>query len=130
MDNDKRLYGNFDEYKFKINGETENLEETMKKRNEEELTEGMKKYMPIGSIVVLNGSDTLRMIIGFNYSNSQIVYDYISCLYPFGVNMEKSTLAFNHDQIDRVYHIGYINSQERAFKSQIGLNKPENGMSK
>lgn len=123
--NEQRMYGNSEEYRLKMNNQTENLSEFIQKRKNMEISEGMQKYMPIGSIVTLNGSDKLTMIIGFNYLNNQTTYDYIGCQYPFGVTRDNATYLFNHNQIDKIYHVGYINGQERQFKEQlITVEKP------
>lgn len=122
--NKERMIGNLTDYTFQINGSKENIKEQIDKREEQKISEGMNKYMPIGSIVMLKNSDKLKMILGFNYELQGKTYDYVSCEYPFGINLNHGTILFNHDQIDRVYHIGYINEQERAFKKELDLESP------
>lgn len=129
--NENRLFGMPSEYKFNINGQSDNLEEAVNERKKREISEGMEKYMPIGSVITIKNYNKLIMIIGFNHSNTTQTYDYIGCVYPFGINSENSTILFNHEQIERVYHIGFINNQERLFKSELDLNSPNNkGLSK
>jgi len=81
-----------------------------------------EKYLPIGTVVLLEGATTKLMITGFAIVNTEQgnkVYDYCGCIYPYGVvNAEKINL-FNHDQIKDIYHLGYENEEERAFKAQL-----------
>lgn len=123
--NDSRFIGTGDEYQFEINGIRDTNGEQFIKRQQNTISEGMKKHMPIGSVVTLKGSSVLKMIIGFNYEVSEQVYDYLACTYPFGIDNHNLPITFNHDQIERVYHIGFINNQERKFKSELDLNEPE-----
>ncbi len=123
--NEERFLGGAGEYKFTINGKTVSPEEyqrVIQEREKEKLNNSLKKYMPIGSVVTLKNSSNLLMILGFNYLGNNQVYDYISCIYPFGFNSHDSTILFNHDQIDKIYYIGYSNEQERAFKSELNSN--------
>lgn len=117
--NDNRMLVLKEEYTFNINGKNVNISEEINKRNKEETSNGMKKYMPIGSVVMTKNDSKMIMIIGFKYYSNNKEYDYIGCLYPFGIGDKYSTILFNHEQISRVYHLGYINNQERNFKDEL-----------
>lgn len=119
QNNEQRFIGNHDEYRLQINGVSDNIETQITARKQNEMTEGMQKYMPIGSIISLSGQDDLIMIVGFNYNSNDITSDYLGCTYPFGIDNVHKSFVFNHEQIDKVYHIGYINNLERHFKSQL-----------
>ncbi|MBR6690864.1 MAG: DUF4176 domain-containing protein [Bacilli bacterium] len=70
----------------------------------------LNKYLPLGSIVSLNGKDAKLMIIGYKRKNREInkIFDYSGCMYPTGIFIPSSySLSFNHDQIDKVYYVGY-----------------------
>lgn len=122
--NNERFIGKTDEYKLEIEGSSENINEKMTIREQEITKEALEKYMPIGSIVTLKEEDKLIMIMGFNYAIDGNNYDYIACEYPFGVDYSHGLVGFMHEQIERIYHIGYVNDQERYFKSElIKLNK-------
>lgn len=93
--------------------------EKMEKRKQDEVNKGMEKYIPIGSVVTVANSDILYMIIGFFFEKNGISYDYLACKYPEGLSKENNTVFFNHENIDKIYNIGYINNQEKYFKSHL-----------
>ncbi len=39
-------------------------------------------------------------------------WDYIGCLYPEGNINEEYMYLFNHDQIDKVFHMGFEDDEE------------------
>ena len=68
------------------------------------------KYLPIGSVVILKGATKRMMVIGFAATSEETgekVYDYIGCLYPEGVVDSRQTLLFNHDQIEKIFALGF-----------------------
>ena len=81
-----------------------------------------EKYLPIGSVVLLKNAKKRLMITGFyivpNEDNSKI-YDYSGCLYPEGLINSEQTAVFNHDQIDKIYAIGYSDDEEKQFKNKL-----------
>ena len=81
----------------------------------------MKNYLPIGSIVVLNGGTKRVMIIGRVQGNGadDKVYDYSACLYPEGYMNSDSLYLFNNEDIARVYYLGMQDSEEFAFRDII-----------
>ena len=84
----------------------------------------IEKYLPIGTVVILKEGKKKLMITGFCMQieeDKKTVYDYCGCLYPEGIITYKNAIVFNHEQIDKVYSIGYINEEEKAFK--IALNE-------
>ena len=86
-----------------------------------------EKYLPIGSIVLLKGAKKRIMIIGFMASSNETkdkVFDYMGCIYPEGVISSDQSLVFNHDQIDKIYYIGYSDKEEKEFSMK--LNEFEN----
>ena len=116
---EKRLLGSQNEYKFVVNGTSEDVERQIEERKKREMLEGTSKYMPIGSVVTTNGSEVLKLIIGFNYKIGEDNYEYLACPYPFGLTKETRPFVFNHNDIDKIYYIGYINNQEKKFKSEL-----------
>jgi hypothetical protein len=77
----------------------------------------MKKYLPIGSVVVLQNGSKRVMIYGRKQIQvgTQTEWDYIGCLYPEGNISEEYMYLFNHDQIDNVFFMGYQDEEEKAF---------------
>ncbi len=90
-----------------------------------------EKYLPIGTVVILKGAQKRVMINGFcTYTdeNKTKLYDYCGVLYPEGFISANQTLLFNHNQIDKVYHLGLIDDEEKEFKKY--LNEIIKGMPK
>lgn len=117
--NMERFIGNLKEYKFNIVGSNKKNTDAILERNRKEIADAMKKYMPIGSIVQTDKSFKKFMIIGFNKMIDNKKYDYFACEYPFGVGKNYESIGFNHEQIKKVYYIGFVNEQERSFKSKL-----------
>lgn len=117
--NKKRFIVDEKECKFEIKGSKENVGEIIQQRNREELARAMDKYMPIGSVVKIQDSYKNYMIIGFNYNLNNRSYDYLACEYPFGIDSNHQSKVFDHNQIEKVFHIGFVNNQEKKFKSDL-----------
>lgn len=77
----------------------------------------MNKYLPIGSIVLLKGGTKRIMIYGRHQKEvkSDQTWDYIACLYPEGNLNEEYMYLFNHDQIEKVFFIGFQDEEEIEF---------------
>ena len=78
-----------------------------------------KDYLPIGSVVSLKNGKKKLMIIGF-YAETEIKkkkpFDYIGVIYPEGMISSEKNLVFDHDQIEKVYSLGYVDIEEKAFR--------------
>ena len=61
------------------------------------------------------------MIIGFGCIDEETKqeYDYAACMYPEGMISTKESLAFNHDQIDKITFMGCVDEEEKEFKSAL-----------
>ena len=82
-----------------------------------------EKYLPIGSVVILKGATKRLMISGFcavdNIENKKI-WDYSGCMYPEGFLDSNQICLFDHDQIEKIYHIGLSNDdEEKEFKANL-----------
>lgn len=80
------------------------------------------EFLPIGSIVLLNGGTKKVMITGFctiPNDNKNKLYDYSGCIYPEGVINSSEICLFNKDQIKEVYFRGYENEEEKDFKDEL-----------
>ena len=81
-----------------------------------------EKYLPIGTVVMLKGGTKRVMITGFCSMAAEdegVMYDYSGCMYPEGFLSSDQTALFNHDQIDKVYHVGLVDDEEKQFKSTL-----------
>lgn len=81
-----------------------------------------EKYLPIGTVVMLKGGKKRAMITGFctiSGEDQTKVFDYSGCLYPEGLLSSNQTLLFNHDQIEKIYHLGLVDEEEKQFKQKL-----------
>lgn len=90
-----------------------------------------EKYLPIGTVVMLKGGEKRLMITGFcivTEENKNKVYDYLGCAYPEGIFNPKQGFMFDHNQIDKIYHMGLIDDEEKNFKVKLkeALEKSNN----
>lgn len=81
-----------------------------------------EKYLPVGTVVMLKGGSKRAMITGFcsvaNEDKTKM-YDYSGCLFPEGILKSDQTLLFNHEQIDKIYHLGLVDDEEKSFKQKL-----------
>ena len=66
-----------------------------------------EKYLPLGTVVLLEGGAKRVMITGFATASSDdpdLIYDYAGCMYPQGFITSNQTVLFDHDQIQKIYH--------------------------
>ena len=83
-----------------------------------------QKYLPIGTVVMLKGGSKRLMITGFcsmPTDDENEMYDYAGCMYPEGFLSSDQTALFNHDQIEKIYYMGLIDDEEKAFKQSLTM---------
>jgi len=83
----------------------------------------MKKYLPIGTIIKLNGEEKYFMTIGYCSKlklKKLLNFDYIVCEYPIGVFDLKKVIPIKHDYIEKIYYMGY-NSKQLKKINEINL---------
>ena len=80
----------------------------------------MKKYLPIGTILRLKGGSKRVMILGRKQmqDGTLIVWDYIACLYPEENINHDQCFLFNHEQIEKIFFIGYQDEEELEYHDQ------------
>ena len=82
-----------------------------------------EKYLPIGTVVILKGATKRLMISGFcamDNSNKDKIWDYSGCMYPEGFLNSNQICLFDHQQIEKVYHMGLSNDdEEKEFKENL-----------
>ncbi len=79
----------------------------------------MKNYLPIGSVVQLQGGNKRVMIYGRKQIEEKTgaEWDYIACLYPEGNINSEYTYLFNHHNIEKVFFLGFQDMEEFDFVS-------------
>ncbi len=79
----------------------------------------MKKLLPIGTVLLLNGGTKSIMITGYYTKNqNNKVYDYNGCIFPEGY-MENLFCLFNHDDIKEIYYMGLDNKEYQDYVKKI-----------
>ena len=80
-------------------------------------------FLPIGSVVLLNGGKKELMIIGYGMSvkdkDGIKTFDYASCLTPEGVREENDLFLFNKNDISEIIDIGLIDEDWLKYKNEI-----------
>jgi len=77
-----------------------------------------KRFLPIGTVVTLNGGVKSLMITGYfpiSDGKEEAEFDYIGCLFPEGIISSDETLAFDHDQIKEIHFTGYTNEKSKEL---------------
>lgn len=81
-----------------------------------------EKYIPIGSVVKLNGGDTPVMVTGYatiDEEDESKVYDYVGCQYPEGELDQDEVLLFDHSQIQEILYLGYENEDYKRYIEEV-----------
>jgi hypothetical protein len=74
-------------------------------------------YLPIGTIVILKGSNQKIMITGYFCSKKEKLYQYSGCIYPDGLS--KKTLMFNNADIKKIIYMGLEDDEYLKFKNKF-----------
>lgn len=83
-----------------------------------------EKYLPIGTVVMLQNGRKELMITGYLVSEEgkeSVVYDYSGCLYPEGIISSNQNAVFNHSQIKEVIFTGFAGDQFKAFLEKLKM---------
>ncbi len=80
------------------------------------------QLLPIGSVVLLKESEKRVMVMGFCQAKPDdlsVIYDYCGCLFPEGYMDAEHVYLFNHEQVEKVYSLGYMDEEQFAFSNRI-----------
>lgn len=95
----------------------------MENNNQNNRSRKYRKYLPIGTVVLIRNAKKRVMITGFCASSEKdgkiTKYDYCGVVYPEGVVSLNKVCLFNHNQISKIFHIGLINNEEKRFKEKL-----------
>lgn len=82
-----------------------------------------EKFLPIGTVAMLEGGTKRVMITGFcaiEGENRAKMWDYSGCVYPEGFLSSNQTCLFDHEQIKEIYHLGLVDDEEeKNFKKKL-----------
>ncbi len=84
----------------------------------------MDKYLPIGTIVKLKDSQKKVMITSYLVFSKKMdkdtkIFDYGACGFPEGIVDSNYSLAFNHEQIEKVVHLGLSDDEQKEFNKKL-----------
>lgn len=80
----------------------------------------MEKFLPVGTVVLLEGAAKRLMITGFCIkSENEKMYDYAGCLYPEGIISSSQTALFDHSQIKEVSFMGLDDEENKDFQKNL-----------
>lgn len=86
------------------------------------MDEKFKKYLPLGSVVLMKDAKKRVMIIGFAAKGSGAgdrLFDYVGCLYPEGLVSSDKNLLFDHKDIGQIYALGYVDDEWKTVEPKI-----------
>ena len=81
-----------------------------------------EKFLPIVTVVLLKGGKKRAMITGFcsiAQENQEKIYDYSGCVYPEGYLSSNQVCLFDHNQIEKIFFLGFEDEEERVFKDKL-----------
>ena len=83
-----------------------------------------EKFLPIGTVVLLDGGQKRVMINGFcaiDPAEPKKMYDYSGVLFPEGALSSDQALLFDHDQIKEISHMGLEDSESKKFNLKMKM---------
>ena len=85
------------------------------------ITYNPEEYLPVGSVVMLNGGNKRVMICGRiqAQAGTDVIYDYSACYYPEGILDPKSMFFFNRGDIETVSFRGYEDQEELDYRHEV-----------
>jgi len=89
-----------------------------------------EKYLPIGTVVLLKEGTkkvmiTSYMIFSAGENEEKKMFDYGGCPFPEGIIESNYAVGFNHDQIDKVVHLGLIDNDQMQFNTLLNQTTAE-----
>ena len=86
------------------------------------MNERFKKYLPLGSVVLMKEAKKRIMITGYcvkSPESSDKIWDYIGCVWSEGMITPDKNLLFDHKDIQQIYAIGYSDDEQKRFMSVL-----------
>ena len=75
-------------------------------------------YYPIGTVVTLKDGNRPIMIYGRKQiqAGSNLIWDYVACLYPEGNIGDDYTIFFQQEEIDQVNYMGFCSEADNRMQ--------------
>ena len=86
------------------------------------MNEKFKKYLPLGSVVLMKEAKKRVMITGYAVKSPESgdrIWDYIGCLWPEGMISPDKNLLFDHKDIHQIFAIGYSDDEQKSFMNVL-----------
>ena len=80
-----------------------------------------RELLPIGSVILVKEAEKRMMIIGVLQQNGAERYDYMGVLYPEGYMSQDEVYLFNHEDIDKVDFLGFVDIEHQTFRNNLNL---------
>ena len=91
-----------------------------------------EKFLPIGTIVLLKNGTRKLMITSYlivtggkDKSKEQKMFDYGGCPYPAGIIESSYAVGFNHEQIEKIVHMGHVDEEQKELNVILNKNYKE-----
>lgn len=80
-----------------------------------------KNLLPIGSVVLLKGTEKRLMVCGRIIASAETekIYDYSGCIYPQGISDSETMFFFNDEDIDHIFFIGFQDEEELKYRGML-----------
>ena len=79
----------------------------------------MREFLPIGSVVLLKGTEKKLMIIGRVQVCEGTVHKYSAVLYPEGYVGSEGIYLFEEEDIEVLYYIGIQDEEEFVYRKAL-----------
>ncbi len=99
--------------------DNKDLNNFLEEKSKKNFQEAIEKYMPIGSVLKLKDKIGSFMIIGFKYKINDVEFDYLGIKYPEGVNKDINPIVFNHEEIEKIFHVGMTSNIQRKYNQEL-----------
>lgn len=80
-----------------------------------------KSYLPIGSVVTMQGAKRKLMIIGTGVRDKETnkAYDYVAVPYPQGYLGAEAMFLCNQEDLQTLDFLGYVNAEHQMLQAKI-----------
>ncbi len=81
----------------------------------------LKEILPIGTIIKLKEADKRVMITGIKQiiTETKEEFDYAGVPYPEGIIGFENQIFFQHDDIERIFFMGFIDIERQNFINEV-----------
>ena len=86
------------------------------------VNEKYKKYLPLGSVVLMKDAKKRVMITGYAVKapeSGERLWDYIGCMWPEGMITPDKNLLFDHKDISQIFALGYADDEYKEFMKKL-----------